>query len=67
VVMSARPGRISEVIEIDLPQPRDEATRETDRYYELVTQVREALRGSHGGPPVGVASKDRARAEGGIG
>ncbi|MFN8621135.1 MAG: ABC transporter ATP-binding protein [Chloroflexota bacterium] len=68
VVMSARPGRISEVIDIDLPQPRDESTRETDRYYELVTQVREGLRGSHGGPPIGaVASMDRARAEGGIG
>jgi NitT/TauT family transport system ATP-binding protein len=72
VVMSARPGRISEVIDIDLPQPRDEGTRETDRYYELVTQVREALRGGHAGgtgAAVGsaVASKDRARAEGGIG
>jgi NitT/TauT family transport system ATP-binding protein len=66
VVMSARPGRISEVIDIDLPQPRDEETRETDRYYELVTQVREALRGGHGTAGA-VASMDRARAEGGIG
>jgi len=67
VVMSARPGRISDVIDIDLSQPRDETTRETDRYYELVTQVREALRGHHEGAPVGVPSKERARAEGGIG
>jgi NitT/TauT family transport system ATP-binding protein len=69
VVMSPRPGRISEVVRIDLPQPRDETTRETERYYELVTIVREALRGR----PVGAAAPSapevshRTRADGGIG
>ncbi|MFY9579293.1 MAG: ABC transporter ATP-binding protein [Gaiellaceae bacterium] len=43
VVMSARPGRITTVIPIDLPQPRTAATREEPRFFELVTQVREAL------------------------
>jgi NitT/TauT family transport system ATP-binding protein len=43
VVMSARPGRISEVLEIGLPQPRTAALREDPRYFALVTQVREAL------------------------
>jgi NitT/TauT family transport system ATP-binding protein len=43
VVMSARPGRISDLIEIDLPQPRTAATREEPRFFELVTSVREAL------------------------
>jgi NitT/TauT family transport system ATP-binding protein len=43
VVMSPRPGRISGVIEIDLPQPRSAATREEPRFFELVTRVREAL------------------------
>ena len=43
VVMSPRPGRISDVIEIDLPQPRTAETREEPRFFELVTQVREAL------------------------
>jgi NitT/TauT family transport system ATP-binding protein len=43
VVMSPRPGRISEVIPIDLPQPRTQATREEPRFFELVTRVREAL------------------------
>jgi NitT/TauT family transport system ATP-binding protein len=43
VVMSPRPGRISSVIEIDLPQPRTAATREEPRFFELVTAVREAL------------------------
>ena len=44
VVMSARPGRITQVIPVDLPQPRNEDTRETPRFYDLVTQVREALK-----------------------
>jgi NitT/TauT family transport system ATP-binding protein len=43
VVMSARPGRISDVVSIDLPQPRNAATREQPHFFELVTQVREAL------------------------
>jgi NitT/TauT family transport system ATP-binding protein len=46
VVMSARPGRITQIIPIDLAQPRDIETREQPRYYELVTQVREGLRGA---------------------
>jgi NitT/TauT family transport system ATP-binding protein len=44
VVMSPRPGRITKVIDVDLPRPRNEDTRETRRYFELVTAVREALR-----------------------
>jgi NitT/TauT family transport system ATP-binding protein len=51
VVMSPRPGRIAETIDIDLPYPRDETTREEDRYYELVTEVREALRGRPASSP----------------
>src|SRR4051812_19539901 len=43
-VMSARPGRISRVVDIDLSQPRTIETRESPRYFELVTTVREALR-----------------------
>ena len=47
VVMSPRPGRISEVIPIDLPQPRTASTREEPRFFELVTRVREALHLGH--------------------
>ena len=47
VVMSPRPGRISEVIPIDLPQPRTATTREEPRFFELVTTVREALHLGH--------------------
>jgi NitT/TauT family transport system ATP-binding protein len=43
-VMSPRPGRISRIVDIDLPQPRTAETREQPRYFQLVTTVREALR-----------------------
>jgi len=48
VVMSPRPGRITSVIPIDLPQPRTVETREDPRYFELVTEVREALHANGG-------------------
>ncbi len=67
VVMSARPGRITDVIDVDLARPRGIATREEPRYFELVTAVREALRRGGGGTdPDTVASVDRTAAEGGI-
>jgi NitT/TauT family transport system ATP-binding protein len=50
VVMSPRPGRITTIVPIDLPRQRDVETREMDRYFELVTEVREALRAGEGGP-----------------
>jgi NitT/TauT family transport system ATP-binding protein len=49
VVMSPRPGRITEVVDIDLPYPRVFETRELPRYFELVNVVREHLRDAHGG------------------
>jgi NitT/TauT family transport system ATP-binding protein len=70
VVMSPRPGRITKIIDIDLPRPRNEDTRETRRYFELVTAVREALRGGGGGDDavtVDPASVDRTMAEGAVG
>jgi len=47
VVMSPRPGRISDIVPIDLKQPRTATTREEPRFFELVTQVREALHLGH--------------------
>jgi NitT/TauT family transport system ATP-binding protein len=71
VVMSARPGRITKIIEVDLPRPRGFETRELPRYFELVTAVREALRAgeANGVAPVaasstGRPSSDRLAAEG---
>ncbi|MEM7344664.1 MAG: ABC transporter ATP-binding protein [Chloroflexota bacterium] len=46
IVMSARPGRITHDIPIDLPQPRTTNTRDDVRFFELETEVREALRAS---------------------
>jgi NitT/TauT family transport system ATP-binding protein len=47
VVMSPRPGRISNVVTVDLPLPRTTTTREEPRFFELVTDVREALHLGH--------------------
>jgi NitT/TauT family transport system ATP-binding protein len=67
-VMSPRPGRISNLVEIDLPQPRNDVTRESERYFELVTEVRESLRGRRpGGGGEASASEERMRAEGPVG
>ena len=62
VVMSARPGRIARVVDIDLAQPRTVDTRETERYFELVTVVREALRSRDA--ETGSIPSERIRAEG---
>jgi NitT/TauT family transport system ATP-binding protein len=48
VVMTPRPGKIETVIPVDLPQPRNFETRETPQFFEIATQVREALRKGHG-------------------
>jgi NitT/TauT family transport system ATP-binding protein len=69
VVMSARPGRITKVVDVDLPRPRSVETRESRRYFELVTEVREALRAGGGleADDAGLASAERTIAEGAVG
>jgi NitT/TauT family transport system ATP-binding protein len=49
VVMSPRPGRITEIIDIPLGSARDEQTREASEFYGKITEVREALRGAEFG------------------
>ena len=44
VVMSARPGRIHKIIQVDLPRPRTEDLYETSRFHELAAEVRTSLR-----------------------
>jgi NitT/TauT family transport system ATP-binding protein len=46
VVMSPRPGRITQIVDVDLGSSRDEDTREDDLFYKKITEVREALRGA---------------------
>lgn len=45
VVMSPRPGRITDLVPVSLGE-RNEETREADVFFEAVTVVREALRGN---------------------
>ena len=46
VVMSPRPGRITDVLTTGFGGVRDEALRESPKYFEQVTAVREALHGA---------------------
>jgi NitT/TauT family transport system ATP-binding protein len=64
VVMSPRPGRITEIVDVDLGTSRDEDTREDDLFYKKITEVREALRGAEAhdaasGPSVARGVEDR--------
>jgi NitT/TauT family transport system ATP-binding protein len=62
-VMSARPGRITRIVEVDLPRQRGVETRELERYFELVTEVRESLREGEA-TSAGGSGSARVRAEG---
>ncbi|HET9600174.1 MAG TPA: ABC transporter ATP-binding protein, partial [Acidimicrobiales bacterium] len=48
VVMSARPGRITAIVDVELGA-RDEDTREATEFFKKITEVREALRRIEGG------------------
>jgi len=65
-VMSARPGRITRVVDVELPRPRGLETRESTAYFSFVTEVREALRAGQGAE-TDLASVERTAAEGLIG
>jgi len=68
VVMSARPGRITRVVDVPLSHPRNEETREDPTYFRLVTEVREALRAGGGfDADPAETSAERMAAEGSIG
>jgi NitT/TauT family transport system ATP-binding protein len=47
VVMSPRPGRISDVIESDLPSERPLDIRDTPEFLEIAHRVRDGLRAGH--------------------
>ena len=39
IIMSARPGRIKKIVEVDIPYPRTQATKTDPRFLELKTEV----------------------------
>jgi NitT/TauT family transport system ATP-binding protein len=43
VLMSARPGRIHKIYNIDLPRPRNEDTRLSDEFIRLVSEINREL------------------------
>ena len=45
VVLSPHPGRISAIVDIDLPRPRQNSIRETSEFYEYVTKIRRSFEG----------------------
>ena len=49
VVMSPRPGRITDIIDVPLGADRDLDTRESGDFFAKITEVREALRGAEYG------------------
>lgn len=44
-VISPRPGRLQEIVTIDIPRPRTPETRKDPRYLELTTELRERFEG----------------------
>jgi NitT/TauT family transport system ATP-binding protein len=46
VVMSPRPGRITQLVDVPFGSNRTEDTREESAFFAKITEVREALRGA---------------------
>jgi NitT/TauT family transport system ATP-binding protein len=45
VVMSPRPGRVTEIVDVSIEGERNDATRDNSAFFKGITAVREALRG----------------------
>lgn len=39
IIMSARPGRIKEMIDVDIPYPRTQETKLSDRFVEIKNEI----------------------------
>ncbi|MFI4997142.1 MAG: ABC transporter ATP-binding protein [Hyphomicrobiales bacterium] len=51
VVMTARPGRVEEIIEIPFPRPRDDELRGSQAFTDIVQHIRHKLRGRRASAP----------------
>jgi NitT/TauT family transport system ATP-binding protein len=47
IVLTARPGRVDEIIDVPFSRPRGEELRGSPRFTELVQHIRHKLRGGH--------------------
>lgn len=56
VVLSSRPGRITAIIDVDLPRPRDLEVIKSAEFNDLAAAVRTALEDSHAGDTSGEPS-----------
>jgi len=45
VVLSPHPGRVSAIVDVDLPRPRVNAIRETSEFYEYIVKIRGSFEG----------------------
>jgi NitT/TauT family transport system ATP-binding protein len=52
LIMSKRPGTILREVLVELPEPRDQATRYSDKFFEHVTSVRRELEAAHEKAPM---------------
>ena len=47
IVLAPHPGRVAHVVEVDLPYPRTQETRDSEAYDELVNRTSRLLREAH--------------------
>jgi NitT/TauT family transport system ATP-binding protein len=59
VVMAPHPGRVVDVLDIDLPRPRDEAVLRSDAFHQHETLVRDRLRSAFEYVPPPVTQRGR--------
>ena len=43
VVMSARPGRVAKIIDVDIPRPRTDAVRDSPEFVEIEAEIRQLI------------------------